>query len=234
MQELYQTSTPCYVFPNGVDTSFFQPIPIDKKQTYKQEIGLQPYSVVFFIGSAHGPNIDATRFIVRKLAPALPELLFFIAGSVCWGVKDPPPPPNVKLFYEVDRVIARELLHLADFAINPMSYGSGTNIKMADFLATGLPTVTTPIGARGLDIVNGKHAIICERSDFITQLRRLRTDQPLADTLGRNARQLATTQYDWELIAERMVETLTAMLRQAQMPGNAPSSTDYHNARSRT
>jgi len=234
MQELYQTSTPCYVFPNGVDTSFFQPIPIDKKQTYKQEIGLQPYSVVFFIGSAHGPNIDATRFIVRKLAPALPELLFFIAGSVCWGVKDPPPPPNVKLFYEVDRVIARELLHLADFAINPMSYGSGTNIKMADFLATGLPTVTTPIGARGLDIVNGKHAIICERSDFITQLRRLRTDQPLADTLGRNARQLATTQYDWELIAERMVETLTAMHRQAQMPGNAPSSTDYHNARSRT
>ncbi len=217
VQQLYKTSTPCYVFPNGVDTSFFQPISVAEKQAYKQEIGLQPYPVVFFIGSAHGPNINAVQFIINELAPALPDLLFFIVGSVCWEVKDSPSPPNVKLFYKVDRVMARELLHLADFAINPMSYGSGTNVKMGDFLAAGLPTVTTAIGARGFDVVDGRHAIICDRSEFITQLRRLQADKPLADMLSRNARQLATTQYDWKLIAEHMTETLTTLLRHAQM-----------------
>jgi glycosyltransferase involved in cell wall biosynthesis len=130
--------------------------------------------------------------------------------------------------------MARELLHLADFAVNPMTSGSGTNIKMADFMAAGLPTVATPIGARGLDIVNGKHAIICERGDFIAQLRRLLANQHLADALSRNARQLAAQQYDWKLIAEHMAETLEAMLQRAQMPGNVPSSTHCHTTQSRT
>jgi glycosyltransferase involved in cell wall biosynthesis len=225
LQTLYQASAPCYVFPNGVDTSFIQPIPASERETYKREIGLETWPVVFFIGSAHGPNIDAADFIIRELAAGLPDFLFFVAGSVCWGVKDPPPPPNVKLFYEVDRVIARELLRLADFAVNPMASGSGTNIKMADFLAAGLPTVATPIGARGLDIVDGTHAIVCERSDFITQLRRLQADPCLAEALGRNARQLATAQYDWKMTAERMAETLAALLRRKPTPDHGPGST---------
>ena len=35
--------------------------------------------------------------------------------------------------------------------INPMISGSGTNIKMFDFMAAGLPIITTDIGARGIE-----------------------------------------------------------------------------------
>ena len=40
-------------------------------------------------------------------------------------------------------------------AINPMFGGSGTNIKMFDFMAAGLPTISTEIGARGIESPGG-------------------------------------------------------------------------------
>ena len=34
---------------------------------------------------------------------------------------------------------------MADIGINPLISGSGTNLKMLEYLSSGLPTVTTPI-----------------------------------------------------------------------------------------
>ena len=46
-------------------------------------------------------------------------------------------------------------LETADVAVNPMLTGSGTNLKMLDYMAAGIPVITTRVGARGLDIPDG-------------------------------------------------------------------------------
>jgi glycosyltransferase involved in cell wall biosynthesis len=49
----------------------------------------------------------------------------------------------------VDRL--RPLLAAADVAVNPIGSGSGSNVKLAEYLAAGLPVVTTPVGLRGYE-----------------------------------------------------------------------------------
>jgi glycosyltransferase involved in cell wall biosynthesis len=42
------------------------------------------------------------------------------------------------------------ILSMADAALNPMTGGSGTNLKMLEYFAAGVPVISTPFGARGL------------------------------------------------------------------------------------
>ncbi len=45
-------------------------------------------------------------------------------------------------------------------AVVPLVSGEGVKLKVLDYMAVGLPIVATKKGAEGLDLVNGKHAII--------------------------------------------------------------------------
>jgi glycosyltransferase involved in cell wall biosynthesis len=93
-----------------------------------------------------------------------------------------------------------------------MLSGSGTNIKMLDYMAAGLPVITTPVGARGLDIENHNNAIICDVSKFPEKIRELTNDKDLYARLSRNGRKLVVEKYDWENIAERMAKILEGKL----------------------
>ncbi len=50
----------------------------------------------------------------------------------------------------------------ASVAVNPMVSGSGTNLKIVEYLAAGVPVVSTPFGMRGLDLRPDEH--LCWRS----------------------------------------------------------------------
>ena len=58
----------------------------------------------------------------------------------------------------------------ADFALNPMFSGAGTNVKMADFIAARLPILTTPFGARGFELEDKKSALFFEPETFLEVL----------------------------------------------------------------
>ena len=49
----------------------------------------------------------------------------------------------------------RPVLAAADVAVNPVATGSGSNVKLSEYLAAGLPVVTTPLGLRGYEDVAG-------------------------------------------------------------------------------
>jgi glycosyltransferase involved in cell wall biosynthesis len=96
------------------------------------------------------------------------------------------------------------LLRAADVALNPMFSGSGTNLKMLEYFAAGLPVVTTAVGARGLDLTSGRHAIICPVEDFPGQVARVLRDDGLRARLGSEGRRLVEEAYDWGRIADAM------------------------------
>ena len=57
-----------------------------------------------------------------------------------------------------------------------MMSGSGTNINMLDYMAAGLPIISTSVGARGLNLKNHSDTIICNISKFPLQIKKIFKD----------------------------------------------------------
>ena len=156
---------------------------------------------VVFIGSAHPPNVEAARFIIEHLAPALRDVEFRVVGAVCSKLAERLP-ENVRLLGILDEAAKRRELERCAAAINPMFSGSGTNLKMLDYLGSGAPAVTTQIGARGLPLVDGVTAFIADGAEFSIRLQRVLADAALRRSVGSAGRELAHSGFTWRLIAD--------------------------------
>lgn len=60
---------------------------------------------------------------------------------------------------------AREFLGHGKVALIPLLAGSGMRIKLLEFLAWGLPTISTRVGAEGIPIRNYQHGIITDDAE---------------------------------------------------------------------
>jgi glycosyltransferase involved in cell wall biosynthesis/GT2 family glycosyltransferase len=191
------------VAPNGFMAFAHTPPDPGTKRAAKTSLGLGDDSfVAIFIGSPYGPNLDAAEFIARDLSTAMPETTFVIAGGV--GEKISCSNENVVITGGLDEAQKYEWFCAADIAINPMFSGSGTNIKMFDFMALALPTVTTGIGARGIDIAGQPAMLICEPDieSFVSAIAQMR-DPELRQSIGQAARKCVEDSYSWERISSQ-------------------------------
>lgn len=193
------------VVPNGVDCKSLEYPPIDKESA-KKYFGVDDGKVAIFMGSSHPPNVEAANYIIKSLAPKLKDINFLIVGEVCDSVNKNFIPNNVRLLGLLDSRAKNMALKASDVALNPVMSGSGTNIKMLEYMAMGIPTVTTPIGARGLEIENWKHAIVVERDNFSKVLQQIIADSNTLDYIGKNARKLAESKYDWGVISKKLLK----------------------------
>ena len=167
---------------------------------------------MLFVGSYHPPNIEAVECLIATLAPRLPDKLFVIAGNVARAVDGGPLPKNVVCLDRVSDEAKSLLLRAADVALNPMFSGSGTNLKMLEYLAAGVPVVTTAIGARGLGLVSREHAIVCPVEEFPAQIERVLRDEALRATLRTEGRRLVERAYDWAKIVDAMYAVIESAL----------------------
>jgi glycosyltransferase involved in cell wall biosynthesis/SAM-dependent methyltransferase len=187
--------------PNGVFSQAINPPTTEQKSACRKQLNLQPDALVaFFIGSNYAPNHEAATFIVEDLAPALPNILFVISGGVCGGLKLRLP-ENVRSEGSLDEVKKTAWLHAADFAINPMFSGSGTNIKMFDFMAAGLPIVTTAVGARGIVQQSSAGIWIAERTLLKSAIVELIKDKAQLVRGGAENRLAVEEDFSWERLS---------------------------------
>ena len=81
-----------------------------------------------------------------------------------------------------------------------MVAGSGTNLKIFDYMSAGIPVITTPLGARGIPDPEG--LLIHELSDFPAVIRSF--DLKEQDANIKAARGVAEKEFDWSVIAEKL------------------------------
>jgi glycosyltransferase involved in cell wall biosynthesis len=166
---------------------------------------------VGFLASAHDPNVVAANFIAKTVAPCFPEVTFELVGTVCQAV-DVVIPDNVHRLGVVDEAGKIEALASWAVALNPVNAGGGSSLKLSDYLAHGLPTINTPVGARGFPIMELEAGVVIALEHFPSTLRSM-----LADTAGRrrmaaNAYEYAETHLDWSRITAPYRERISTLL----------------------
>jgi glycosyltransferase involved in cell wall biosynthesis len=134
------------VVPNGIDIAA-TPFREAARTAHRRSLLGVTQPLALFMGSAHGPNIDAAR-VVFETAERLPNVHFLLLGSVCHVVETWERPANVGLAGVVSDVEKACWLDICDVGLNPVISGSGTNLKLIEYAAAGVPVVSTDFGSR--------------------------------------------------------------------------------------
>ncbi len=192
---------------NGMDfrAAVSNRLSADEKRRLKERLGFGHSPIALFIGSYHGPNIEALRAI-KQIARQCPELLFLIMGSVCDHEEAEQTPINVKPLGVLDEDEKIVLLNSVDIALNPILSGSGSNLKLLEYIAYGIPVITTPHGNRGYGFRDKEHLLLAEGSEFSKIINNsLLADFPALQRMTENAGQFASSRYDWSVIAASLL-----------------------------
>lgn len=166
-------------------------------------IAAEPEHLAVFFGSWHPPNLDAAELLI-ELAPTLPTVLILSVGFHGQAFRDRILPPNLVFPGTVPGRAKDLLLHAADVALNPMRLGSGTNLKLLEYLAVGTPVVSTPFGARGIDVVDGEHLRFAEPDRFGAVVAEVLADPAGAQTRAEAARALVSERYSWDRLGSAL------------------------------
>ncbi len=198
--------------PNGVDLRAipFTPGPERRERSRRvlhQMKADQYRHLALFVGSAHPPNVDAAEAIL-DFAPELRTVMFVLLGGHTEKLSGRGVPENVVPMGSVPEQTLRTLLRSADVALNPMRRGSGSNLKVAEAFAAGLPMVTTETGARGFEVEDGRDVLIATIDDFPTVIAAALDDPEGLDRRARTARRLAEEMLDWSLLGDRFARGL--------------------------
>jgi glycosyltransferase involved in cell wall biosynthesis len=170
-----------------------------------------PRHSVLFMGSWHPPNVEAAERIVA-LAELLPEVCFLMLGSHCTALDGQTLPENVALCGELPDALKRSLLWSADLGLNPVLRGSGTNLKLVEYFAAGLPVLSTPLGARGLDVRDGEHLWTAPAADFGAAVAAALARPEEGAAMAVRARRLVDEELDWTVVGARYRDAVNGIL----------------------
>lgn len=199
------------LLPNGVDLEWLDSARRGDIDEVRCRFGLGRRVVLFMGAYTYGPNREAIRFLVDSVVPLVrriyPDTQLVITGSEVpeslrreWVIATGNLPSSL-----LPAVIGGSVVAAA-----PIFRGGGTQLKVIEPAAAGVPVVTTNLVARGLGLrsVLGFH--ICESasefSDAICDC--FSVSQTIADQAS-YVRSTIRAKYGWDAIAESFVEGLT-------------------------
>ncbi|WP_419730033.1 glycosyltransferase [Lichenicola sp.] len=167
--------------------------------------------ILFIGGFDHTPNVDAALWLVQDIMPLVwqerPETTVWIVGNV--------PPDSVKAL-ESKRVRVTGFvpdldpyMQRARVSLSPLRYGAGVKGKIVTSLQAGVPVVTTPCGNEGIQLRDGRDALIGETAaELADAALRLLRDPELCDRLVRSGADVVRTRFSKELARRTMRELL--------------------------
>jgi sugar transferase (PEP-CTERM/EpsH1 system associated) len=185
-------------FPNGVDSELFRP-------------GERPHEpdLVSFVGRMdYFPNQLAVTSFCREVLPELrrerPDVRFEIVGA------DPSPAiralgrlPGVSVTGSVPDV--RPYVARAALTVAPLEIARGTQNKILESMALGVPVVCSRQAAGGVDAVAGEHLLVCDRTEhYVEAIIRVLSSPELRSRLSAAGRERVITNHSWPASMRRM------------------------------
>jgi sugar transferase (PEP-CTERM/EpsH1 system associated) len=187
--------------PTGVDTEYFKP----------QDIEL-PARLVFSGSMDWFPNEDAILYFVDEILPSvktrIPEVSLAIVGrKPSARIRALDDRPDVHVTGTVDDV--RPYIATASLCVVPLRVGGGTRLKIFEALSMGKATLSTTIGAEGLDVIPGTHLELADGpAAFADAIVALLRDPERRRSLGREGRRLVEERFSWPSVTRAFEELL--------------------------
>jgi glycosyltransferase involved in cell wall biosynthesis len=179
----------------------------------------QRHDVLFVAGFAHAPNIDAAVWMVEHVMPLLrgqlPGMRLFLVGSN--------PSERVMALASEDVVVTgfvadaelEQYYASARVAIAPLRYGGGMKGKVIEAMRFGLPCVTTPIGAQGLEKARDFLAVGSDPEAIAERIVALARDDVLWKNVSRAAQAFARENFSEQALWRVVSSDMTHPHRQA-------------------
>ena len=102
---------------------------------------------------------------------------------------------------------ARDFIGHGKVAVIPLLAGSGMRIKLLEFLAWGMPTVSTGIGAEGIAIENYKHGIIAnDPESFAAAVVYLLDGKEARQEMQMQARHFFEENFDNQILGKDLIQ----------------------------
>lgn len=205
-----------FVAPNGTDVQQqYHRVENKERKLARETLGLNESPTAIFMGSNWPPNVEAVSHILA-LAKCSPETNFIVAGT-CGNAVRSDRPSNVHILGFVEDL--SPYIAASDVALNPITSGGGSNVKVFDYLAAGLPVVSTEFGVRGVEDPSGLAIFVTELSNFGDAIARLSSSAEQGRR-SEAARALAFERYDWDSIAANVSHIIDSTLRNGSAISN--------------
>lgn len=201
------------IVANGVDIEKFN---IERKFDNEKKT-----RTILYIGNFKWiQNIDAVQWILKNVWPRITESAEDKGLNVRLWVVGKNIPENLKSFNDKSVVFdenasneTEKIYRAADLLLAPIRIGGGTNFKILESMATGLPVLTTHLGNEGIDAVSGKDTIICETpEDFADQAIDLLTNEKKYMDISKSARSFIRSNFEWENIIKKLEDVYKTCL----------------------
>jgi glycosyltransferase involved in cell wall biosynthesis len=183
--------------PTGVDTESYQP-----------PTGPRPPQTLVFLGSMDWlPNIEGIRWFAETGWPLLRQkhpaaTLTIVGRRPTAAVRElAARDPSIRVTGTVDDV--RPHLAQAAVMIVPLRVGGGTRIKIFEGMATGIPVVSTRIGAEGLAVADGEHLLLADTpAELAAAVGGLWARPGGAQRMGAAGRELVRSRFSWPKVTD--------------------------------
>ena len=200
LEKLHKTDN-IDILLNGVDLDTFD---VKEGHDYSHN-----HTLLFTGNMDYAPNVDAVQYFEKEMWPAIskvnPKTKFIIAGQR---------PVDAVQKLAGDRIEVtgfipdlKDMYADASVVIAPLRFGAGTQNKVLEAMAMGVPTVCTHIGFEGLQIQSGQGVILAkEKSQFIEEVTMLLADAAKRQEVGEQGLAIARTRFSWDKIAVKLEE----------------------------
>lgn len=210
-QELMRigVSSPIKVAPNGVDYSRYQ-VKNEVRDRMRQKYGIRKDdTVLVFHGTLkYPPNMTSNKLLKDYIFPKINKKhknlkLLLIGQGRSLDISEK--------IIELPEIPFDEFpmhLSMGDIGVVPLTAGSGTRLKIIEYLAMGIPVVSTKVGAEGLPMRDGEDILIAKdaKDDIIEKINILLNDNQLRKRLSENGKGLVKEKLDWSTVLEGYLE----------------------------
>jgi len=200
------------IVPNGADIKRFEKREIEaKNQKLKKELGIEKNEKVIITTSrlAEKNAIDA---IIRALSflPGNYKLLIAGSGELFYKLRkltnDLRLTKRVLFLGNIEHNELPPYLHIADVFVRP-SLSEGMGNSFIEAMASGTPVIATKVGGITDFLKDGDTGLFCGINDprgISEKIEILMKDNELREKIIKNAKQMVSEKYDWNLIAMKM------------------------------
>lgn len=196
------------VSPSGVDLDYFT-----------NGTDYTNYNLIYLGSMDWKPNEDAVLWFYNKVFVKLlnkfPELVFYIVGKNPSNRIKNLKSKNVIVTGKVEDV--RPFCKKAGIAVIPLQVGGGMRIKILEFMAMGLPIITTSLGAEGIKYKENENILIKDSEElFFDAVRYLIDNKMERERIGKNGRVLVEEIYSWQIVSRDLFNYFQKVLKNSE------------------